>query len=108
MCALVGIISNRTDHPRQQLIVQAMLEKMRDRGPDATGLFSHKGVSLGHNRLSINDLSSNGNQPLFSACGGYCIVFNGEIYNYQILKTLFINMLSFLPKNKVEYLASSN
>ena len=43
-------------------------------------------LALGHQRLSILDLSPNGRQPMFSADGAYCITFNGEIYNYIELR----------------------
>ncbi|HSZ71876.1 MAG TPA: asparagine synthase (glutamine-hydrolyzing), partial [Cytophagaceae bacterium] len=45
-------------------------------------------VGLGHRRLSIIDLSDAANQPVYSACGNYVIVFNGEIYNYKELASL--------------------
>ncbi len=57
------------------------------RGPDSTGSYhSDNGqVYLGHNRLSIIDLSDAGNQPMYSA-NGDVMILNGEIYNYRQLK----------------------
>jgi asparagine synthase (glutamine-hydrolysing) len=54
------------------------------RGPDEGGEFLAPGVALAHRRLSIIDLSS-GQQPMFSADGKVCVVYNGEIYNFREL-----------------------
>jgi asparagine synthase (glutamine-hydrolysing) len=62
------------------------LDRMRNRGPDAEGLWQESGVWLGHRRLAILDLDARANQPLRSACGRYVTVFNGEIYNYRELR----------------------
>lgn len=61
---------------------------MRHRGPDASGFWmsEKRDVVLGHQRLSIVDLSANGAQPMQSHSGRYVIVFNGEIYNHQTLR----------------------
>ncbi|MBP1728973.1 MAG: asparagine synthase (glutamine-hydrolyzing) [Deltaproteobacteria bacterium] len=63
-----------------------MGEVIRHRGPDAGGEYLDDHIGLAHRRLSIIDLSPQGNQPLFSADGRLAIVFNGEIYNFQILR----------------------
>jgi asparagine synthase (glutamine-hydrolysing) len=61
-----------------------MNESQHHRGPDEVGLHMEPGLGLGHRRLSIIDLSS-GQQPLYNADGSVCIVYNGEVYNYQSL-----------------------
>lgn len=63
----------------------AALERMKYRGPDATGIFRHHDMQLGHLRLSILDLDERSNQPFFSADGRYVLIYNGEIYNYKEL-----------------------
>ena len=86
MCGFAGYISTSSCFSKEQL--QSALSCLQHRGPDAEGMyFSPDGkVGLGHRRLSILDLSSGANQPMFSADGRYCIVFNGEIYNFKELK----------------------
>ena len=65
-----------------------LLAKFSWRGPDysSTCSFKNNNVLIGHNRLSIIDLSSSANQPFSSKCGRFYIVFNGEIYNFKNLK----------------------
>ena len=61
-----------------------MNESQHHRGPDEGGLHVEPGVGLGHRRLSIIDLST-GQQPLYNEDRSVCIVYNGEVYNYQAL-----------------------
>ncbi|UZR95781.1 asparagine synthase (glutamine-hydrolyzing) [Chondrinema litorale] len=65
-----------------------MNRSLGHRGPDASGIYFNEAqeIALGHNRLSILDLSEHANQPFYSSCGRYVMVFNGEIYNYADLK----------------------
>lgn len=66
--------------------LQTMGRVLKHRGPDDDGFFIDGPVALGHTRLSIIDLST-GSQPMSSADGQYVIVFNGEIYNFQDIRT---------------------
>lgn len=79
MCGIAGICGsdNYIDD------IKAMCDAMIHRGPDAYGYWHDDvtGVTLGHRRLSIIDLSKNGSQPMVSQDGRYVIVYNGEIYN---------------------------
>ena len=84
MCGISGIVGpgwNRTQ-------LEAMIAIQHHRGPDDLGLYidERQKVGLGHNRLSIIDLSPAGHQPMSSHDGKLWIVFNGEIYNYLELK----------------------
>ena len=84
MCGISGIIGPHWD--RKQL--EAMVEIQHHRGPDDAGIYVNKlqSVGLGHNRLSIIDLSHSGHQPMSSYNQTLWIVFNGEIYNYKELR----------------------
>lgn len=85
MCGIAGI-AGRNWSPEQ---LDAMVEIQHHRGPDgrATYLNDSKTIGLGHNRLSIIDLSSAGDQPMSNQDGSVQIVFNGEIYNYIELRS---------------------
>lgn len=69
-----------------------MCDRMVYRGPDADGYFTDEnlGITLGHRRLSILDLSENGAQPMRSASGRFVISYNGEIYNFDTLRRRLI------------------
>jgi len=90
MCGLVGFVSLK----RKDGVLHEMLSIQSYRGPDDNGYFidNDTGVHLGHNRLSIQDLSSNGHQPFISNCENYILVFNGEIYNYKEIRSDLIKL----------------
>lgn len=88
MCGLAGFLRTpqtpeRGSHHRW---LEAMGEALYHRGPDAGGVYLDEKVGLSHRRLSIVDLSDAGTQPMASPCGRYVIAFNGEIYNFRILR----------------------
>jgi asparagine synthase (glutamine-hydrolysing) len=85
MCGIAGIISK--SDLNNKTIIKQMVDALSHRGPDAEGIFTDEKVSLGHRRLSIIDLSTNANQPFSEINKRYTIVFNGEIYNYQEIKS---------------------
>ena len=66
-------------------LLKRMTSILKHRGPDDSGYFTDKNVSLGHRRLSIIDLKT-GHQPMFNEDGLISIVFNGEIYNYKEIR----------------------
>ena len=88
MCGIVGIIGSV---PNGNQSLDTMLYAQRHRGPDATHKWISENVFLGHNRLSIIDLSSVADQPMISSDGRFVVVFNGEIYNYLELKEQLID-----------------
>ena len=88
MCGIAGIIApTHINYQTLMEIVGAMANTLLHRGPDAHGVWvdPQYSVALSHRRLSIQDLSSAGNQPMSSAGERFHIVFNGEIYNFKTL-----------------------
>lgn len=84
MCGIAGIFGASWQRPQ----LEAMVASQRHRGPDAEGIYIDPAgrAGLGHNRLSIIDLSPAGRQPMSSDDRRLWIVFNGEIYNYLELR----------------------
>jgi asparagine synthase (glutamine-hydrolysing) len=83
MCGIAGIVGNISE-PKGKEVVSAMLKTIYHRGPDSSGFWATNGLAFGMRRLSIIDLEG-GDQPIWSD-DGVGIVFNGEIYNYKILR----------------------
>lgn len=84
MCGIAGIFELRTTREPARELLEAMNQAQFHRGPDEGEVHTEAGLGLAHRRLSIIDLAS-GQQPMFSADGSLCIVFNGEIYNFREL-----------------------
>ena len=87
MCGITGF-TNKVDNADG--IISEMMNKIRHRGPDAEGKFVDGDIALGHRRLSIIDVSSSGDQPIFNEDRSLVIVFNGEIYNYREIREKLI------------------
>ena len=87
MCGISGFIQQGQGKERLNSTAAAMAAAMEHRGPDGSGVWvdENTGIALSHRRLSIQDLSPAGHQPMESACGRFVITFNGEIYNFRRL-----------------------
>ena len=87
MCGIVGYIQlTKVNH--WQKFIKPMSQTISHRGPDCTDSWfdEQKGIALGHQRLSILDLTEAGKQPMISKSGRYVIIFNGEIYNHEDIR----------------------
>lgn len=85
MCGICGVVA--LDRPPETAVAQAMLARLRHRGPDGEGVFTDDaGAALCHARLAIIDLSDGGRQPFASADGSRQLLHNGEIFNYVELR----------------------
>lgn len=88
MCGIVGFLDEKISLDKRRELLQMMSHALEHRGPDDAGVWMEpeSGVGLAHRRLSIVDLSHEGHQPMFSTSKRFCIVFNGEIYNFLALR----------------------
>jgi asparagine synthase (glutamine-hydrolysing) len=88
MCGFVGFYSEKNYGNELESIMDSMLEQIKSRGPDSRGQWSdpQSGIHLGHQRLSILDLSPTGHQPMISISKRYVLSYNGEIYNHLELR----------------------
>ena len=98
MCGICGFYS------KSFLSFNDVINKMNiaisHRGPDSSGSWQDKnaGVVLGHQRLSILDLSVAGQQPMQSSSGRFIITYNGEIYNHLDIRKE-INLIALRPSD---------
>jgi len=92
MCGIVGIASTKEIESREWLKLGR--DAIAHRGPDDAGLWWSQDtrVGLAHRRLSILDLSSAGHQPMHYENSECTLVFNGEIYNHQILRQELVDL----------------
>jgi asparagine synthase (glutamine-hydrolysing) len=86
MCGISGVVYRDPAHPVDRELLRRVTSVLSHRGPDADGFFWGPGAGLGHRRLSIIDLST-GDQPIYNEDRSKVVVFNGEIYNFQELRT---------------------
>ena len=88
MCGITGLFYPNDTMRVEQSLLNKMTDSLTHRGPDDRGIFIDKNIGLGFRRLSIIDLSRQGNQPMLNEDSTVCIVCNGEIYNFVDLKHL--------------------
>lgn len=87
MCGITGIYAFNMVGGFNMVNLAKATEILSKRGPDVQDIYHNDHIGLGHRRLSIIDTSSDSNQPFWDASQRYCMIFNGEIYNYQELKS---------------------
>src|SRR5665213_2001196 len=88
MCGIAGFYSASGGKLPDTEVQQKVLDSLQSRGPDGFGIWKQPGNTavLMHRRLSIQDLSETGAQPMHSDDGNLVITFNGEIYNAPELR----------------------
>lgn len=86
MCGITGIYAFNLVGKFNKIHITAATMSMEKRGPDFQDIYIDEWVGLGHRRLSIIDTSERGNQPMWDQSGRYCILFNGEIFNFRELQ----------------------
>jgi asparagine synthase (glutamine-hydrolysing) len=88
MCGIVGVLDRRASRQWGEGEIGAMAATLVSRGPDHGSVWTdlERGIGLGFRRLAIIDLSPAGHQPMVSSSGRFVIVFNGEVYNHEMLR----------------------
>jgi asparagine synthase (glutamine-hydrolysing) len=86
MCGIFGVIRRSGDIVPDQARLDETARLLGHRGPDGHGTFSEPGIGLVHTRLSLLDLNERSNQPFWDRERRYCLVYNGEVYNFQALR----------------------
>ena len=89
MCGICGQFRFDSENVSSKSLT-SMMSKLARRGPDSNGKWLEGKIGFGHQRLSIIDLSSNGNQPMVDDLLKLTLVFNGTIYNYKSLRSQLI------------------
>ena len=85
MCGIVGFVDQLGKDEKKKTITD-MMNAIIHRGPDSSGEYVDDSIAIGFRRLSIIDISNEGNQPIYNEDSSKLITFNGEIYNYKELK----------------------
>ena len=86
MCGIVGCVLKEGESV-DRAVLESSAEAIRHRGPDDSGLYISGNVGFAFRRLSIIDLSPTGHQPMFNDEKSVWLMFNGEVYNFQELRT---------------------
>ncbi len=106
MCGICGIINFNGESVKEESI-RKMMQIQKHRGPDDDGVYLDDNIGLGFVRLSILDLSLAGHQPMFSSDNRYCIIFNGEVYNYLEIRDELKDSFSFNSNSDTEVVLNS-
>ncbi|GCC53441.1 asparagine synthase [Chryseotalea sanaruensis] len=105
MCGITGIYAFNLIGKINKIHVTNATMALEKRGPDFQDIYLDEWVGLGHRRLSIIDTSIIANQPMWDDTQRYCIVFNGEIFNFQELRQILIGKgISFRSQSDTEVL----
>ena len=107
MCGITGVLAYNVIGQMSQINVQKSMNALEKRGPDDFDSFYKGMVGLGHRRLSVIDTKRTGRQPMKDSSGRYTIVFNGEIFNFKILREDLIGKgISFKSDSDTEVLVN--
>ncbi len=97
MCGIAGVFGKKLDINQ----INNCQNILKNRGPNFSDYFQNEDITLIHTRLSILDLSSNGNQPMIDKETGTVLIFNGEIYNFKELQNKINDKVEAFNDTKV-------
>jgi asparagine synthase (glutamine-hydrolysing) len=86
MCGIFGILQHRPGQTPDLERLELTARLLQHRGPDHRAVFSDDGIGLAQTRLALVDLNPRSNQPFWDRTGRYCLVYNGEIYDFRELR----------------------
>ena len=86
MCGIFGILQHEATGTPCERRLDDTRRLLEHRGPDGYGIHSDVGVGLVHTRLSLVDLHDRSNQPMWDSEGRFCLLYNGELYDYGGLR----------------------
>jgi len=101
MCGIFGFTNFKKNNLEK---ARAALHTLQHRGPDQWNDYYDENTYMGHQRLSILDLSEHGKQPMVSSDGNVIVTVNGEIYNFYELKQELISKYKFASTSDSEVL----
>ncbi|HEU5291028.1 MAG TPA: asparagine synthase (glutamine-hydrolyzing) [Cyclobacteriaceae bacterium] len=105
MCGITGVFAFNLVGKFNKVHTATATKAIEKRGPDFHNVYLDEWVGLGHRRLSIIDTSAVAHQPMWDETGRYCIVFNGEIFNYRELRQeLVAKGIAFFSQSDTEVL----
>ena len=90
MCGIVGVSRLNRDAKAE---LRRCIKDLAHRGPDMSGIIEKGFVQFGHVRLSIQDIGVGARQPFTSQNGRLTLVFNGESYNHQKLRSEYLDSI---------------
>ncbi|MBS1542342.1 MAG: asparagine synthase (glutamine-hydrolyzing) [Bacteroidetes bacterium] len=105
MCGITGVFAFNLVGKFSKINTAASTRALAHRGPDFQDIYADEWVCLGHRRLSIIDTREIAHQPMWDESGRYCIIFNGEIFNFRELRhKLEAQGLTFRTESDTEVL----
>lgn len=103
MCGIFGIFYHQLDNIIDRTRLEETARLLHHRGPDSYGIYTNKNIGLVHTRLSLVDISHNSDQPFWDKQKRYCLVYNGEVYNFpQLKKELKASGIEFKTSSDTE------